>query len=224
MLTHYALHPKRGAQALDEIGILAAFTGVSIHDGWASYWQYLCLHALCNVHHLRELTFLYEHQQQDWAGKMIGVLTSMNTIVKEAREAGRSQLDPELIAHWKAQYQVILQEGWQANPPDPPDATLKRGRRKQSAARNLLHRLDTQQEAVLLFLERFDVSFDNSQAERDIRMLKVQQKVSGGFRSLLGAQAFCRIRGYLSTLRKQGAHLLTALELALAGHPVSPTF
>jgi transposase len=223
-LTHYAVHPKRGAEALDEIGILAAFTGVSLHDGWASYWQYLCLHALCNVHHLRELTFLHEHQQQDWASKMIGVLVSMNAAVREAREAGQSYLEPKAIAHWKAEYQALLQEGWQANPPDPPDGTLKRGRRKQSAARNLLHRLDIHQEAVLLFLERFDVSFDNSQAERDIRMLKVQQKVSGGFRSLPGAHAFCRIRGYLSTLRKQGTHLLTALELALAGHPVSPAF
>jgi len=223
-LTHYALHPKRGAEALDAIGILAAFTGVSVHDGWATYWQYLCQHALCNVHHLRELTFLHEQQQQDWAGKMIRVLTSMNTAVKEAREAGQIHLAPKTIAHYKAQYQALLQEGWQANPPDPPDGIVKRGRRKQSTARNLLQRLDTHQEAVLLFLERFDVSFDNSQAERDIRMLKVQQKVSGGFRSLPGAQAFCRIRGYLSTLRKQGAHVLTALELALAGHPVSPTF
>ncbi len=223
-LTHYAIHPKRGAEALDAIGILANFKGVSVHDGWATYWQYLCEHALCNVHHLRELTFLHEQQQQAWAGKMITLLSAMNTAVKEAREAGCLHLDCHALAHWKAQYQALLQEGWQANPPDPPDATAKRGRRKQSVARNLLHRLDTHQEAVLLFLERFDVAFDNSQAERDIRMLKVQQKVSGGFRSLPGAQAFCRIRGYLSTLRKQGAHLLTALELALAGHPVSPTF
>jgi transposase len=223
-LTHYAVHCKRGAEALDGIGILSRFTGVSVHDGWASYWQYLCQHALCNVHHLRELTFLSEHEQQDWAGKMARLLIAMNTAVKEAREAGRSHLDHESIACWKAQYQQLLQEGWQANPPDPPDGSLKRGRRKQSAARNLLHRLDTHQEAVLLFLERFDVPFDNSQAERDIRMLKVPQKVSGGFRSLPGAQAFCRIRGYLSTLRKQGTHLLTALELALTGHPVSPAF
>jgi transposase len=223
-LTHYAVHSKRGADALDAIGIMAKFTGVSIHDGWSPYWQYLCQHALCNVHHLRELTFLHEQHHQDWASKMITLLTSMNTVVKEAREAGRESLDTKAMAQWKARYQALLQEGWQANPPDPPDGKVTRGRRKQSAARNLLHRLDTHQEAVLLFLERFDVSFDNSQAERDIRMVKVQQKVSGGFRSLPGAQAFCRIRGYLSTLGKQGAHLLTALELALAGHPVSPTF
>lgn len=104
------------------------------------------------------------------------------------------------------------------------EAVAKRGRRKQSAARNLLTRLSKHQDAVLRFLEDFSVPFDNSQAARDIRMVKGQQKISGGFRSLAGAEAFCRIRGYVSTLRKQGAHVLTALERALAGHPVSPAF
>jgi transposase len=120
----------------------------------------------------------------------------------------------------------VLQHGWQANPPDPAavDGVAKRGRRKQSAARNLLTRLCRHQDAVLRFLEDFCVPFDNSEAERDLRMVKVQQKIAGGLRSLAGAQAFCRIRGYLSTLRKQGGQVLTALELALAGHPVSPAF
>jgi hypothetical protein len=113
---------------------------------------------------------------------------------------------------------------YRANPPDPPPQVGKRGRRKQSAARNLLDRLSQHQEAVLLFLDNFAVPFDNSLAERDIRMVKVQQKVSGCFRSPAGAVAFCRIRGYLSTLRKQGVALLTALEQALVGHPVSPAF
>jgi transposase len=224
-LTHYAVHHKRGADALDAIGIMPTFTGVSVHDGWSTYWQYLCHHALCNVHHLRELTCLHE-QQQAWAGKMMRLLTSMNEAVKQARDAGLSRLDPHRLTDYHQQYQALLQEGWQANPPDPPptDGTIKRGRCKQSPARNLLFRLDKHQDAVLLFLERFDVPFDNSQAERDIRMVKVQQKISGCFRSLKGAEAFCRIRGYLSTLRKQGTHILTALEQALAGHPVLPAF
>src|SRR5258708_38447779 len=128
------------------------------------------------------------------------------------------------MADWKARYATLLAEGYQANPPDPPPETSRRGRRKQSAARNLLDRLSKHQEAVLLFRDNFTVPFDNSLAERDIRMVKVQQKVSGCFRSVTGARAFCRIRGYLSTLRKQGLAVLAALEQALVGHPVFPAF
>jgi transposase len=223
-LTHYAVHPKRGKAALDAIGILADFQGVSVHDGWRSYWPFLCQHALCNVHHLRELTFLDEEQGQAWAGEMKEVLLDSKAAVEQARAEGRSCLHPLEVADWKARYQALLAEGYQANPPDPPPETGRRGRRKQSAARNLLDRLSKHQEAVLLFLDHFAVPFDNSLAERDIRMVKVQQKVSGCFRSPAGAVAFCRIRGYLSTLRKQGLAVLTALEQALVGHPVSPAF
>src|SRR5437868_7280297 len=223
-LTHYAVHPQRGKAALDAIGILANFQGVSVHDGWQSYWQFLCQHALCNVHHLRELTFLDEEQGQAWAGEMKELLLDIKAAVEQARAEGRSHLHPLEMADWKAGYGTLLAEGYQANPPDPPPESGKKGRRKQSAARNLLDRLSTHQEAVLLFLDNFAVPFDNSLAERDLRMVKVQQKVSGCFRSVSGAQAFCRIRGYLSTLRKQGLAVLTALEQALVGHPVSPAF
>jgi transposase len=207
---------------LDAIGILEGFEGVSVHDGWRSYWQYACQHALCNVHHLRDLTFLYEEQQQNWAGQMKTLLLDIKAAVEQARAESRSSLHPLEVADWKAQYAALLAEGYRANPPDPPAEVGKRGRRKQSAARNLLDRLSTHQEAVLLFLDNFAVPFDNSLAERDIRMVKVQQKVSGCFRSEAGAVAFCRIRGYLSTLRKQGFALLTALVQALVGHPVLP--
>ena len=223
-LTHYAVHPKRGKAALDAIGILADFQGVSVHDGWRSYWQLLCQHALCNVHHLRELTFLYEEQRQAWAGEMKELLLDSKAAVEQARAEGHSSLHPLEVADWKARYSALLAKGYQANPPDPPPETSRRGRRKQSAARNLLDRLSTHQDAVLRFLDNFAVPFDNSLAERDIRMVKVQQKISGCFRSPAGAQAFCRIRGYLSTLRKQGLAVLTALEQALVGHPVSPAF
>lgn len=223
-LTHYAVHRKRGKEALDAIGILADFQGVSVHDGWRSYWQFLCQHALCNVHHLRDLTFLHEEQHQDWAGQMKTLLLDIKTAVEQARALGLTSLHPLEVADWKAQYGALLAEGYRANPPDPPPKVGKKGRRKQSAARNLLDRLSTHQEAVLLFLDNFAVPFDNSLAERDIRMVKVQQKISGCFRSPAGAQAFCRIRGYLSTLRKQGLAVLTALEQVLVGHPVSPAF
>ena len=223
-LTHYTVHLKRGKEALDAIGILKDFQGVSVHDGWGSYWQFLCQHALCNVHHLRDLTFLDEERQQVWAGEMKELLLDIKAAVAQARAEGRSSLHPLEVADWKTRYGALLAEGYQANPPDPPPKTGKKGRRKQSAARNLLDRLSKHQEAVLLFLDNFAVPFDNSLAERDIRMVKVQQKISGCFRSPAGAQAFCRIRGYLSTLRKQGLPVLTTLEQALLGHPVSPAF
>ena len=223
-LTHYGVHRKRGKEALDAIGILADFQGVSVHDGWRSYWQYLCQHGLCNVHHLRELTFLEEERQQAWASEMKELLLESKAAVEQARAQGRSSLHPLEVADWKARYQARLSEGYLANPPDPPPKTGKKGRRKQSTARNLLDRLSKHQQAVLLFLDNFAVPFDNSLAERDIRMVKVQQKISGCFRSEAFAVAFCRIRGYLSTLRKQGMAVLTALEQTLIGHPVSPAF
>ncbi len=223
-LTHYAVHAKRGKKALDAIGILPQFQGISVHDGFRSYGQYLCQHALCNVHHLRELTFLHEEQQQAWAGQMKDLLTDIKAAVEQARAQGCQSLHPLEVADWKARYGAILAEGYQTNPPDPPPKVGRRGRRKQSAARNLLDRLSKQQDAVLAFLDHFAVPFDNNLAERDLRMVKVQQKISGSFRAVAGAEAFARIRGYLSTLRKQGMPLLTALEQVLVGHAVSPAF
>src|SRR6266568_2971777 len=223
-LTHYAVHAKRGKAALDAIGILKDFAGVSVHDGWQSYWQLGCGHALCNVHHLRELTYLEEEQQQAWASEIKELLLDSKAAVQQVRALGQQHLHPLEVADWKAHYGALLLEGYLANPPDPPPKTGKKGRPKQSAARNLLDRLSKHQQAVLLFLDNFAVPFDNSLAERDLRMLKVQQKISGCFRSEAFAVAFCRIRGYLSTLRKQGMALLTALEQALLGHPLSPAF
>lgn len=219
-LTHYAVHRKRGKEAMDAIGILPQFHGVSVHDGWRSYWQYACAHALCNVHLLRDLTFVEEVLQQDWAAEMKALLLEIKAGVQEARQAGLSRLEQGQRDQWRARYRRLLQEGVAANSPDPPSSHGKKGRRKQNAAQNLLDRLLNDEEAVLAFSENFAVPFDNSQAERDLRMVKVQQKISGCFRSSAGAQAFCRIRGYLSSLRKQGLHLLTALEQALAGHPL----
>src|SRR5215469_6250840 len=139
-LTHYGVHARRGKEALDAIGILEGFEGVSVHDGWRSYWQYACQHALCNVHHLRDLTFLYEVLRQEWAGGMKTLLLDIKTAVEQARAQGRTSLHPLEVADWKAQYTALLEEGYRANP--PPEAG-KRGRRKQSAARNLLDRLCT---------------------------------------------------------------------------------
>ena len=222
-LTHYAVHPKRGKAALDAIGILPRFKGTSVHDGWHSYFLYACSHALCLVHLLRELTFLAEEQQQEWAAELKTLLLEMKAATEEARLAGQTALHPLEVDDWKAQFLDLLAQGDELNPvaQAPPG---KKGRPKQSTARNLLDRLHRDQEAVLAFLHRLVVPFDNNLAERDVRMVKVQQKVSGSFRHEAGAAAFCRIRGYLSTLRKQGLHLLSALEATLQGHPILPSF
>ncbi len=133
-LTHYAVHPKRGKEALDAIGILKDFQGISVHDGLQSYWLYLCQHALCNVHHLRELIFLEEEQQQTWAAEMKDLLLDIKAAVEQARAEGRHCLHPLEVADWKTQYAALLAQGYQANPPDPPPEVAKKGRRKQSAA------------------------------------------------------------------------------------------
>jgi transposase len=226
-LTHYALHPQRGAQALDAIGILPRFRGVSLHDGWTAYRHYRrCRHALCNAHHLRELTFVEEELHQPWAGQLKHLLREMRTAVEQARIAGASRLPTAQRNSFRARYDALLAEGLAANPQPPPPAAAapsprRRGRRKQSPARNLLDRLWTNEHEVLLFLDDFAVPFDNNQAERDLRMVKVQQKIAGTFRSPVGAHAFCRLRSVLSTWRKQGRSALAALETVFAGQPLT---
>jgi transposase len=223
-LTHYAAHPKRGCAALEAIGIAPQFMGTSMHDGFQSYHHYPCIQALCNVHHLRELTFVEEQLGQAWARQMKALLLEMKAEVERAKAAGQPHLDAVRLGELLRRYEEILAEGYRANPP-PADSPKPSGRRiKQSPARNLLDRLSASKWAVLRFVFDFAVPFDNNQAERDLRMIKVQHKVSGGFRTAGGVAMFCRIRSYLSTLRKQGITLLSALEQTLAGHPVLPSF
>ncbi len=224
-LTHYAIHTKRGHEAMDAIGILPTYRGVSVHDGWDSYGVYTaCRHALCNVHHLRELTFLEEEYQQGWASDLKALLREMKAATDRARTGGQRHLAPEVYADFLERYQALLKAGLAANPP-PPDEERRpgqRGRLAQTPARNLLERLLLQQHEVLAFLDDLAIPFDNNQAERDLRDLKVQQKVSGCFRSEWGADAYATIRGYLATLRKQGQALLAALDTVFAGQPLYP--
>jgi transposase len=222
-LTHYGLHAQRGATATTAIGILPGFRGTSVHDGWTPYWHYQeCRHALCNVHLLRELTWVAEHLQQPWAAAMKALLLAMRMAVATARAAGATRLEAGQRTALRARYAALLTDGVAANPVSPPaPGPPKRGRRKQSPARNLLDRLFAHQHEVLAFLDDFAIPFDNNQAERDLRMLKVQQKIAGCFRSDAGAVAFCRTRGVLSTLAKQGTALLAALQ-ALFAHGSLP--
>jgi transposase len=224
-LTHYAIHPQRGREALEAIGILPTYQGVSVHDGWGSYAIYTaCRHALCNVHHLRELTFLEEQYQQAWATEMKALLREMKAATEFARLGGHVRLPVAERADFLARYDALLAWGLAANPPpaEQPRRAGQRGRLAQSPARNLLERLLLRQDQVLAFLDDLIIPFDNNQAERDLRGLKIQQKVSGCFRSDRGANAYATIRGYLATLRKQGQSLLAALNALFAGHPLYP--
>jgi transposase len=223
-LTHYAIHSKRGSEATVAIGILPQFTGVSVHDGWKPYRAYTgSRHVLCNIHHLRELTFLEEQYQQTWAHDLKVLLLEMKATVEQARAAGCTHLSVAARSAFIARYHALLAAGHAANPP-PPRRPRQRGRVKQTPAQNLLERLWLDQDQVLAFLDDLAIPFDNNQAERDLRMLKVQQKVAGSFRSAAGADAFSRLRGYLSTLNKQGITLLAALETLFAGQPLYPSF
>lgn len=223
-LTHYAIHPQRGRDATDAIGILPAYTGVSVHDGWKPYQtQTQCRHALCNIHHLRELTFLEEQYQQGWATELKRLLCEMKAATEQARRDGQAQLNAAVRDAFVARYDALIAAGLVANPP-PLRGLRRHGRIKQTPARNLLERLLLSKEQVLAFLDDLTIPFDNNQAERDLRMLKVQQKVSGGFRADTGSDAFARIRGYLSTLRKQQHPVLPALATLFTGQPFCPSF
>ena len=219
-LTYYECHPKRGKAATDDIDILPNFNGVAIHDGWDTYFKYKCGHGLCNAHHLRELKGIEECYKQKWASDMASLLVEIKGYVDEKRKV-TDRLDENEIDGFKNRYDKIIAQGLAKNPPvKKRDGPKKRGRIKQSKATNLLCRLKKYWEETLLFMYDFDVPFDNSQAERDIRMAKVQQKISGTFRSADGAKTFCRIRGYISTARKNSLSVIDAIQAAFEGDPI----
>lgn len=219
--TLYLAHPKRGKEATDAMEILPNFLGTSMHDSLSSYLQYGCIHALCVVHYLRELTFVFERFEQRWAKEMKALLLEIKACVQQAREQGMTSLPQASKQDFERRYRQLVQTGMAANPP-PQKRTGKRGAPKKSDALNLLIRLHRYQDLILRFMHDFAVPFDNNQAESDLRMMKLRQKISGCFRTQDGVAIFCDLRSYLSTMQKQGVHLLTALRSAIVGSPLLP--
>ena len=213
--TFFFPHKNRGNKATDPIGILPAFKRVLCHDHWTPYYCYTdCLHALCNAHHLRELTRAWEQDGQKWAKQLKLFLEDTNRAV---HKAGGKLLDKDSEKYWQQYRKLLKNAEIECPPPDGKDRQGKRGRLKRSKARNLLERFINFEEDVLRFMDNEIVPFTNNPGERDIRMTKVHQKISGCFRSMKGAKMFCRIRGYLSTCRKQGVSSSYAMELLFNG-------
>jgi transposase len=225
-LTSYAVHAKRGHEAMEDAGILGAFRGTAVHDHWKPYFTYnACNHALCNAHHLRELRFIDQQYQQSWANDMAELLLEIKKAVEATPEPAMSLSPPEREA-FAQRYDVVVQAGFEANaaPKVTPEGEgKKRGRPKQPPPVNLLIRLRDFKDQVLAFMFDFRIPFDNNQGERDIRMVKVKQKVSGGFRTLEGAKRFGRIRGYISTARKHAKNVFEAIRDAFDGSPFIPS-
>jgi transposase len=225
-LTLFALHDKRGKDGIDHAGVLPNFTGVAVHDGFKPYRDHYdnAAHALCNAHHLRELQAIIEQDpegKQTWARQMDRLLRELQRTVEIATDRGHDDLDVLQLAGYRAVYEQIIATGYRESPLN----TIRTGQRgfiAQTPARNLLSRLDTHREEVLRFAHNLRVPFDNNLVERDIRMVKLQQKISGCWRTSTGAQHFLALRAYLSTARKQGQPLLHALTQLAAHDPWLP--
>jgi len=212
--TYFFPHEKRGTDAMDRIGILPKLRGILCHDHWKPYYKYDCTHALCNAHHLRELTGVWEEVKQQWAKDAKSLLEEINRAVNDAG----GSVETRESEKYRQRYRLILKNAdAECSPPDETNRKGKRGRVKRTKARNLLERLIEYEDDALRFMDNKIVPFTNNLGENDIRMTKVQQKISGCFRSMEGAKIFCRIRSYLSTCRKQGISSSLALEILFRG-------
>jgi transposase len=221
LLTRYGVHAKRGQEALEALQLVPKFKGELVHDGWRAYTAFdQCGHALCNAHLLRELTFLAEQHQQQWADELKTLLVEMKKAVEQTQAQGQTELDTSRQQVFIQRYMKLVQRGLELNPPPEPPSGKRRV--AQSPPRKLLLRLERDAHAFLAFMRDFRIPFDNNLAERDLRMMKVKQKISGAFRTLQGAELFARLRSYLSTARKQGQPMLQVLTDALLGNPFIP--
>lgn len=223
--TLYRLHDRRGEDGIEHLGVLGSFKGVAVHDGWATYRNYEgAAHALCNVHHLRELLGAIERDPdtQAWAKEMDALLREIKAAVDQARAAGQDALSSVALAAFEERYEQVIARGHAQNPP-PTKRTGKRGPIGRSKTANLHRRLDEHREEVLRFAHDFRVPFDNNQAERDLRMVKLQQKISGSWRTIEGAEGFLALRSYLSTAAKHGHDILDILARLAVRDPWLPS-
>jgi transposase len=219
--THLAWHGSRGRQALDEIGIWPRFAGRGMHDRFASYDGYDCAHSICGAHLLRDCAAVAEQEHQEWAAEMHDFLLDLHDACHQWRSLHMSAVPAIERDDWVTRFFEILAAGYAAQPPPPASSVGScEARPKQSQAKNLLDALMARAEQVLALLDDLRIPFTNNQAERDLRWAKVQQKISGTFRSATGVTAFCCIRSYLSTMQKQGHSLLSALTAVFHGHPL----
>lgn len=217
-LTHLASHTNRGKAAFDAIGILNQFKGTLVRAGWFSYKQYgQCQHSLCNAHLLRNLVYIGEAEppHKEWTDALAKLLIEIKDAVDAARNNLQFELESDLQKDFLDRYDRLTARAEEAvrGSPSPKAAGL--------TAHNLLNRFIRNKAEVLKFMTDFAVPFDNNGSERDLRMLKLQQKIAGCFRTIEGVQTFCRVRSYLSSARKQSRDLLTALEMAIKGKPAN---
>jgi transposase len=217
----YAPHTNRGTAAMYEAGVLPGYQGVLVHDFWKAYNEFDCTHALCNVHHLRDLTFCHEIEKSNWAADMKQLLLALHQKVVTAKQSGAACLTQGQWYYWSRKYDNLLNEGLRQHPP-PQKQQGKRGVVKKSKTGNLLERFVNNKGAILAFAKNFLIPFGNNIAEQAIRMMKVKQKISGCFRSEQGAKDFAIIRSYIATIKKHGQNIMQALHHAILGNPVRP--
>ncbi len=215
--TFYGLHGKRGCEAIKDIGILPKYTGNVIHDHWHCYFSYQQVkHGLCNVHHLRELRYIYEEEQSAWAKNMADLLLKGKKMTDQARAEGKSSLTANEIALIEEEFATILLGVASAY---LADAEEEHSQRNGKQGFNLFRRFMKKMDEVLYFVRDLSIPFSNNLAEQDLRMEKVKQKISGCFRTFSGGEISCRVRSYISTARKQGWSIIESLTEAIRGSP-----
>ena len=218
--TYLDISPKRGFAGMEQCGVLTGFQGIAMHDCWASYWKYPDIqHAVCCAHLLRELTGISEnHSDQTWAPEFINLLLEMKKVKEKAVKSGKESLSYYHYHKFDKKYEELIKLARRENPL-PETKEKKRGRKKKGSILALVERLAKYKASVCLFIHNFMIPFDNNQAERDLRMIKVKTKVSGCFRTEEGARNYLKIMSYVGTAHKQGYNAYESIKNAISGHP-----